>query len=110
MSGVPMVVTYVADPQQAKRAARIGHPLQIALPNIVLGREVVPELQFVDPKAERSLAPLSTLLDDPDAIATQVAAFHELRALMQKGAPEAPLVDPAERVLAYTDQRPLIGS
>jgi lipid-A-disaccharide synthase len=110
MSGVPMVVTYVADPQQAKRAARIGHPLQIALPNIVLGREVVPELQFVDPKAERSLAPLSALLDDPDAIATQVAAFHELRALMQKGAPEAPLVDPAERVLAYTDQRPLIGS
>ena len=110
MSGVPMAVTYVADPQQAKRAAQIGHPVQIALPNIILGREVVPELQFVDPRAERSLGPLSALLDSPDAVAAQVAAFHELRALMQKGAPEAPLVDPAARVLAYADQRPLIGS
>lgn len=110
MSGVPMVVTYVADAQQAKRAARIGRPVQIALPNIILGREVVPELQFVDPKAERSLAPLAALLDDPKAVAAQVAAFHELRALMQKGAPEAPLVDPAERVLALVDQRLLIGS
>lgn len=110
MSGVPMVVTYVADSQQAKRAARIGHPVQIALPNIILSREVVPELQFVDPRAERSLAPLGALLDDPEAITAQVAAFHELRALMQKGAPEAPLVDPAERVLAYVDQRLLIGS
>lgn len=110
MSGVPMVVTYVADPQQAKRAASIGRPVRIALPNIVLGRDVVPELQFVDPKAERSLSPLAALLDDPAAVAAQVTAFHELRALMQKGAPEAPLVDPAERVLAHTDQRPLIGS
>jgi len=110
MSGVPMVVTYVPDAQQAKRAARIGRPVQIALPNIILGREVVPELQFVDPKAERSLAPLAALLDDPKAVAAQVAAFHELRALMQKGAPEAPLVDPAERVLALVDQRLLIGS
>jgi lipid-A-disaccharide synthase len=110
MSGVPMVVTYVADAQQAKRAASIGRPVQIALPNIILGREVVPELQFVDPRAERSLAPLGTLLDDPQAVAAQVAAFQELRSLMQKGAPEAPLVDPAERVMAYANQRPLIGS
>lgn len=110
VSGVPMVVTYVADSQQAKRAAEVGRPVRIALPNIVLGRDVVPELQFVDPKAERSLARLAALLDDPSAVTAQVAAFHELRALMQKGAPEAPLVDPAERVLAHTDQRLLIGS
>lgn len=103
MSGVPMVVTYVADAQQAKRAAKIGRPVQIALPNIVLGREVVPELKFVDPKAERSLASLLALLDDPAAVGAQVAAFHELRTLMHKGAPEAPLVDPAERVLAYLE-------
>ncbi len=103
MSGVPMVVTYVADPQQARRAARIGRPVQIALPNIVLGREVVPELQFVDPRAERSLAPLAALLDDREAVSEQVAAFHELRALMEKGAPEAPLVDPAERVMAHLE-------
>ncbi|WP_197279390.1 lipid-A-disaccharide synthase [Devosia sp. A16] len=105
MSGVPMVVTYVADPHQAKRAARIGHPVRIALPNIILGREVVPELQFVDPKAQRSMQPLAALLDDRDAVADQVAAFRELRTLMQKGAPEAPLVDPAERVLDHLEHR-----
>ncbi|HEV2514875.1 MAG TPA: lipid-A-disaccharide synthase [Devosia sp.] len=110
MSGVPMVVTYVADPHQARRAAKLGRPVQIALPNIILGREVVPELQFVDPKAERSLAPLAALLDESEAVAAQVAAFQELRALMQQGAPEAPLVDPAERVLALANQRLLIGS
>lgn len=110
MSGVPMVVTYVADPQQAKRYARLGRKLQIALPNVILGRDVVPELQFVDRGTERSLAPLSSLLDDPSAVAMQLAAFRELRVLMQKGAPEAPLVDPAERVLAVANQRLLIGS
>ncbi|MDB5542837.1 MAG: lipid-A-disaccharide synthase [Devosia sp.] len=110
MSGVPMVVTYVADPQQAKRYARLGRQLRIALPNIILGREAVPELQFTDPKSERSLEPLSTLLDDPTAVAAQLSAFRELRALMQKGAPEAPLVDPAERVLARAAQRFAIGS
>lgn len=110
MSGVPMVVTYVADAQQAKRYLALGRKLQIALPNIVLGREEIPELQFTDPKAERSLAPLAALLDNPAAVASQVAAFHDIRALMQKGAPEAPLVDPAERVLARANQRPLIGS
>lgn len=110
MAGVPMVVTYVADPQQAKHVVDIGHPVLIALPNIILGREVVPELQFVDPKGKRSLVPLTALLDDRAVATAQVAAFHELRALMQKGAPEAPLVDPAERVLAHAAQRLLIGS
>lgn len=110
MSGVPMVVTYVADAQQAKRYVALGRRLQIALPNVVLGREVIPELQFTDPKAERSLAPLAALLDDPAAVAAQIAAFHEIRVLMQKGAPEAPLVDPAERVLARAGQRLPIGS
>ena len=54
---------------------------------------------------------LRGLLDDPAAIAAQLGAFRDIRALMQKGAPEAPLVDPAERVLAVAAQsRLLIGS
>jgi lipid-A-disaccharide synthase len=110
MSGVPMVVTYVADAQQAKRYVALGRRLQIALPNVILGREMIPELQFTDPKAERSLAPLVALLDDTAAVAAQIAAFHDIRVLMQKGAPEAPLVDPAERVLARAGQRLPIGS
>jgi len=112
MAGVPMVVTYVGDRGQAKRFARLERPPMVGLPNIVAGREVVPELLFpgkVD--LERAGPALGGLLDDPAAITAQLAAFRDIRALMQKGAPEAPLVDPAERVLAAAAQpRLLIGS
>jgi lipid-A-disaccharide synthase len=73
----------------------------VGLPNIVAGREVVPELLFPGEVDFGRVAPaVRGLLDDQAAIAAQLAAFREIRALMQKGAPEAPLVDPAERVLA----------
>jgi len=110
LSGVPMVAAYVADPHQAKRAKKLPHPIVMSLPNLILGQPAVPELQFADPDAPRSIEPLVHLLDDPSAVAAQLAAFREMRALMQKGAPEAPLVDPAERVLAVADQRLAIGS
>jgi lipid-A-disaccharide synthase len=106
MSGVPMVVTYVADPHQA-RIYRKMERRDIALPSIILGRPVVPELQITDPSAPRDLTALRSLLDDPAAVAAQRTAFVELRALMQKGAPEAPLVDPAERVLAVAQRSPM---
>ncbi len=112
MAGVPIVVTYVGDRGQAKRYAKLEKPPMVGLPNIVAGREVVPELLFPGEIDFARVAPmLCSLLDDDVAIAKQLAAFREIRALMQKGAPEAPLVDPAERVLALAAQpRPLIGS
>lgn len=112
MAGVPMVVTYVGDRGQAKRYAKLEKPPMVALPNIVAGREVVPELLFPGDVDFARVGPtLRGLLDDEAAIATQIVAFREVRALMQKGAPEAPLVDPAERVLAVAAQpRLLIGS
>jgi len=110
LSGVPMVAAYVADPHQAKRAKKLPHPIVMSLPNLILGQPAVPELQFADPDAPRSIEPLVHLLDDPSSVAAQLASFREMRALMQKGAPEAPLVDPAERVLAVADQRLAIGS
>lgn len=112
MAGVPMVVTYVGDRGQAKRYARLEKPPMVALPNIIAGREVVPELLFPGEADTAKAGPaLRALLDDPAAIAAQLAAFREVRTLMQKGAPEAPLVDAAERVLAATAQpRLLIGS
>ena len=112
MAGVPMVVTYVGDRGQAKRYAQLERPPMVGLPNIVAGREVVPEVLFSGEVDFSRIAPsLRGLLDDPTAIAAQLAAFREIRSLMQKGAPEAPLIDPAERVLAIAAQpRPLIGS
>jgi lipid-A-disaccharide synthase len=111
MAGVPMVVTYVGDRGQAKRYARLEKPPMVALPNIIAGREVVPELLFPGAADRAKVGPaLRALLDDPAAIASQLAAFREVRTLMHKGAPEAPLVDAAERVLARRPQRLLIGS
>lgn len=112
MAGVPMVVTYVGDRGQAKRYAQLERPPMVGLPNVVAGREVVPELLFPSDVDLSRVGPvLRGLLDDPAAIAAQLGAFRDIRALMQKGAPEAPLVDPAERVLAVAAQsRLLIGS
>ena len=112
MAGVPMVVTYVGDRGQAKRYAKLEKPPMVGLPNIVAGREVLPELLFPGQVDLSRVGPaLRCLLDDPEAIAAQARAFDDIRALMQKGAPEAPLVDPAERALALAAQpRPLIGS
>ena len=112
MAGVPMVVTYVGDRGQAKRYAQLERPPMVGLPNVVAGREVVVELLFPGEVDLARVGPaLRGLLDSPAAISAQLGAFRDIRALMQKGAPEAPLVDPAERVLAVAAQsRLLIGS
>ncbi|MBK8082917.1 MAG: lipid-A-disaccharide synthase [Devosia sp.] len=111
LAGIPMVVTYVGDRGQAQRFARADNVPHIALPNIVAGREVVPELLFaagVDPS--RVAPALIRLLDHPGVIAAQLEAFREVRTLMEKGAPEAPLEDPAMCVLRRAAQRRSIGS
>jgi lipid-A-disaccharide synthase len=100
LAGVPMVATYIGDSGQAKRFQKYGVKF-VALPNIVLGRATVPEALFTVADPERLAEMVRALADDPEARRLQAAAFHELRQLMEKGAPEAPLVDPAERVLAH---------
>jgi lipid-A-disaccharide synthase len=111
LAGVPMVTTYVADAGQAKRFARYKVKFA-ALPNIVLDREVVPELLFTTPDAAKLGAATLTLLDGPDAAAAQLAAFRELRTLMEQGASGAPRADPAEAVLGRLGQpyRSMIGT
>jgi lipid-A-disaccharide synthase len=107
LAGVPMVTTYIADRGQAKRWQKYEVRFA-ALPNAILGRGVVPEVLFTEPDPEQIVAPLTALLDDPQAALAQLSGFAEIRALMEKGASEAPLVDVADRVLSYA--RPPIGS
>lgn len=99
LSGVPHALTYVAEPAQV-RLFENGDTDYIGLPNIVAGRQVVPEVLFVgksDP--EKAIDVLRHLLGDPKASPVQVEAFSQIRALMEKGAPEAPLCDPVDRIL-----------
>lgn len=100
LSGVPMATTYVADKGQAKRW--VQYQVKFAsLPNAILERQLVPEVLQVAPDAEVLVSEIRLLLNNPEVAANQVTGFAEIRALMESGAPEAPRVDPAERVLRY---------
>lgn len=110
-AGVPTILTYVADAAQARGFLQYKVKF-IGLPNIILDRQVIPEMLFTEPQPEKLADAAAALLDDPEAMAAQLAAFAEIRALMEKGAPEAPLEDPADRVLAVLAagaQRSMIG-
>jgi lipid-A-disaccharide synthase len=96
---VPMVTTYVGDRQQVKRV--VDNDIRfVSLPNLVLGRGLVPEELFADPDPEIVIARVRGLLDQPQRGDDQLAGFREIRELMISGAPDAPRTDPAERVVA----------
>jgi lipid-A-disaccharide synthase len=100
LSGVPMVTTYVAERAQWSRAAK--YKIRFAsLPNILVGDELVPEILGLERRPDDVVATLEALLADEAIVEAQRAGFRRIRAGMEKGAPEAPLTDPAERVLAH---------
>jgi lipid-A-disaccharide synthase len=100
LSGVPMVTTYVADGAQWRRASKYNIRFA-SLPNILVGDELVPEFLGTKLRTHEIFGELERLLDDPAEMEFQRAGFRRIRAGMEKGAPEAPLVDPSERVLAH---------
>jgi len=108
LAGVPMATTYVGDPGQVRRFLKYEVKF-VSLPNIILDRAVVPEVLLSAPDPDRLTAALLGVIDQPSAAAAQHAAFAEIRALMEKGAPEAPLVDPADRILALGEPSRLSG-
>lgn len=86
--GTPMVVGYRLAPltHWLLGAFRMVATTRFALPNILAGREVVPELMQGDCTAERLAAALETLLADADARAAQRRAFDAMRATLGVGA------------------------
>lgn len=100
LARVPMVVSYVMDGHQAPAFGRLGRPM-ISLPNIILGRPVVPELVQAQADAAALGAAVRALLDDKKARQSQIAAFGELVGLMENGDAAFPRQDPADRVLSH---------
>lgn len=100
LAGVPMATTYVADKGQAKRWVQYNVKYA-SLPNALLDRTLVPEVLQVEADPQALVSEIRRLLDDGAATGSQVTGFAEIRSLMEKGAPEAPRVDPAERILRY---------
>jgi lipid-A-disaccharide synthase len=100
LAAVPMVTTYIADRSQAAAAEK--YKLRFAaLPNILLGEALVPEITGLRVEPQGVIAAARALLDDPRQIDTQRAGFTRIREAMLQGLPNAPMVDAAEVLLGY---------
>src|SRR5690606_23316897 len=105
----PMAVIYALDGHQARIYERLGRP-PVSLPNIILGRDVVPELVAADLTPETVAQAALSLLADKKARQDQIDAFGELADLMEAGWPHQQKQELAERVLAeWRNQREAIG-
>ncbi len=100
LTGTPMVVTYVGDRGQERRWRKYKGRFA-SLPNILVGDDLVPEVLGLQPQPDAVISDLEHLLNDPSVIERQRAGFARIRAGMEKGAPDAPLEDAADRVLAH---------
>ncbi len=99
MARVPMTVLYALDAQQARIYEKLGRP-NVSLPNIILGRDVVPEHIASPLPVDDLLASTLDLVGKEKARQRQIDAFGELAQLMETGQPPHGRQDPAERVLA----------
>ncbi|MEQ8165225.1 MAG: hypothetical protein RIC93_04005, partial [Alphaproteobacteria bacterium] len=101
LAGVPHILTYVAEGAQVRMFKKATTRF-IGLPNIIAGKRAIPEILFAHKGEPAKLADAAfALIDAPQALATQAGEFRQIRALMEKGAPEAPLQDPVEIILAH---------
>jgi len=77
--GTPMVVCYRVSRLTELMVRMLMRVPWISLPNLTLGRAVVPELYQEDATGERLGREALRLLDTPGALDTQRAAFRELQ-------------------------------
>lgn len=92
VAGVPMVVTYRASALTAFLVRRLVKVPYAALPNLILGREVAPELLQEKCTPETIAAALAPLLDATPARAAQIQGLAEARAALS-----IPGTPPSER-------------
>jgi lipid-A-disaccharide synthase len=75
--GVPSVALYVIAASLVRHARRVYSGKYITLPNLVLGRELVPELLQDEATPERLAAAAEALLRDPSQQYASFAELHE---------------------------------
>lgn len=83
LAGVPMLVAYRVNPLSAMIARRMIKVRYASLLNLLLDREIVPELIQQDCNPDRLAAELAPLLTDPAAAQAQRAAFAEPLAMLR---------------------------
>jgi lipid-A-disaccharide synthase len=99
LADVPMVITYRPNPLSGWLASRLIRIPHVGLPNILLGRPVVPELLRGDCRGDRLAAAVLPLLTDAPARARQQEGFTEIRRLLSADG-RSPSDRAAEIVLA----------
>ncbi len=82
--GVPSVAFYVIAPILVRHARRVYSGRFITLPNLLVNREIVPELLQDDATPQRLARAMETVLNDPSH---QVAQFGDVRTAL--GSPDA---------------------
>lgn len=82
LAGVPMVVTYRANPLTALIVRRLIKVRYVSLLNLLAGREIVPELLQGDATPDRLAAALRVILT-PEGAAAQRAAFAAPLAMLR---------------------------
>ncbi|MBV8489194.1 MAG: hypothetical protein JO199_01600 [Candidatus Eremiobacteraeota bacterium] len=79
LSGVPAVALYIINPILVKHGRKMIRHRFITLPNLVLGREIVPELLQEEATPERLAAEMERIFADPS---WQYGQFAELQAAL----------------------------
>ncbi len=103
LANVPMVVAYKVNPVTGVLARRLIRVPHVALVNLLLERELVPEFLQDACTPERLAAALSRLLEDEGLCAAQAEGFAEVRRLLGGGG--SPSDRAAEVVLSVIAQR-----
>lgn len=95
VAGLPMVVTYKVSALSAWFARRLIQVPNVAMPNLIAGRTIVPELLQENCTPEAIADALDALLRGTEARATQKAALAEVCAKLGRDGPK-----PSERAAA----------
>ncbi|MGO4283960.1 lipid-A-disaccharide synthase [Bosea sp. TAB14] len=105
LSGVPTVAAYRGAGWEAVLARRLVKLPSVILPNLILGRNVVPEFIQDDATAEAlSRHMLAALIEGPDR-QVQLDGFAEVENIMRSAGP-SPAANAVEAALALVASRP----
>ena len=79
LAGIPTIVTYRVSPFSALVARLLVKIPWVSLPNLIMNREIFPELLQENAVPDRMAAQLALWLDDPERLAAVCSDLEELR-------------------------------
>jgi lipid-A-disaccharide synthase len=107
LAGVPTVATYRVSEIEAAIARRLLTLSTVILPNLILGRNAVPEFLQENATAEKLVASVLSLLPDGATRRSQITAFAEIEAMMRLSDSIKPSDMAVNEVLAMISKRQL---